>query len=232
MSHAKMPNPPSQTIYVNHLNEKVPKQELRRSLYALYSQFGPILDVVALKTIKMRGQAFVVFRDIADASNALRGTQGYVFYGKPMAVAYAKEKSNVLTKGQPVKKKVVKKARVTTDTAAVTAGDEEDEDIAMDVEEDNAVATPGPGGDDITATQEGEHNILFVSNLPDECTEAMLVALFQQFPGYRESRTVGGRADIAFVEFDSAPKATVALEALQGFKVSPKHAMVIKYAKK
>ncbi len=35
---------------------------MRRALYNFFSQFGPILDVVALKTKKMRGQAFVVFR--------------------------------------------------------------------------------------------------------------------------------------------------------------------------
>ena len=36
--------------------------ELRRSLYFLFSQYGAVLDVVALKTPKMRGQAFVVFK--------------------------------------------------------------------------------------------------------------------------------------------------------------------------
>ena len=58
--------------------------ELKRSLYAIFSQFGPILDIVALKTLKMRGQAFVVFRDIASATSALRSMQGFPFYDKPM----------------------------------------------------------------------------------------------------------------------------------------------------
>jgi hypothetical protein len=40
-----------------------------RELYVLCSQFGSVLDVVALKTPKMRGQAFVVFQDLrGDAS--------------------------------------------------------------------------------------------------------------------------------------------------------------------
>jgi len=54
--------PPNQTLYINNLNEKLPKDELRRALYALFGQFGPVLDVVALKTVRMRGQAFIVFR--------------------------------------------------------------------------------------------------------------------------------------------------------------------------
>ena len=58
--------------------------ELKKSLYAIFSQFGPILDIVALKTLKMRGQAFVVFRDLPSATNALRSMQGFPFYDKPM----------------------------------------------------------------------------------------------------------------------------------------------------
>lgn len=58
--------------------------ELKKSLYAIFSQFGPIMDIVALKTLKMRGQAFVVFKDISSATNALRSMQGFPFYDKPM----------------------------------------------------------------------------------------------------------------------------------------------------
>lgn len=72
---AKMDMRPNNTIYINNLNEKVKKEELKKSLYAIFSQFGPILDIVALKTLKMRGQAFVAFKDINAASEALRSMQ-------------------------------------------------------------------------------------------------------------------------------------------------------------
>ena len=58
--------------------------ELKKSLYAIFSQFGQILDIVALKSLKMRGQAFVIFKDINSATNALRSMQGFPFYDKPM----------------------------------------------------------------------------------------------------------------------------------------------------
>lgn len=58
--------------------------ELKKSLYAIFSQFGQILDVVAMKTLKARGQAFVVFKEIGSATNALRSMQGFPFYDKPM----------------------------------------------------------------------------------------------------------------------------------------------------
>ncbi len=61
--------------------------ELKRSLYALFSQFGQIMDIVALKTTKMRGQAFVIFKELSAATNALRQLQGFPFYNKPMVSA-------------------------------------------------------------------------------------------------------------------------------------------------
>lgn len=59
---------------------------MKKSLYAIFSQFGQILDIVALKTLKMRGQAFVIFKEIASATNALRSMQGFPFYEKPMVI--------------------------------------------------------------------------------------------------------------------------------------------------
>lgn len=58
--------------------------ELKKSLYAVFSQFGKILDIVACKTLKLRGQAWVVFDDVTAATNALRQMQGFPFYDKPM----------------------------------------------------------------------------------------------------------------------------------------------------
>lgn len=89
---------PNQTIYINNLNEKTKKEELKKSLYAIFSQFGQILDIVALKTLKMRGQAFVIFKEISSASNALRTMQGFPFYDKPMRIAYAKTDSDIVAK--------------------------------------------------------------------------------------------------------------------------------------
>jgi RNA recognition motif-containing protein len=42
------------------------------------------MDVVALKTKKMRGQAFVVFTELHSATNAVRAANGVALYGRPM----------------------------------------------------------------------------------------------------------------------------------------------------
>ena len=89
---------PNHTIYINNLNEKIKKDDLKKSLYAIFTQFGQILDIVALKTLKMRGQAFVIFKEISSATNALRSMQGFPFYDKPMRIAYSKGDSDIIAK--------------------------------------------------------------------------------------------------------------------------------------
>lgn len=79
-----MSNQPNTTLYINNLNDQVTKEELRSQLYALFTTYGKIIDVIASKGTKMRGQAFLVFTDLAGATSALRACEGMVFYDKPM----------------------------------------------------------------------------------------------------------------------------------------------------
>lgn len=72
------------SLYCTNLPDKLQKQDLRLSLYTLFSTYGPVLDVVALKTAKMRGQAHIVFRDIQASTQAMRALQGFDFFGKEM----------------------------------------------------------------------------------------------------------------------------------------------------
>ncbi|KAI9781437.1 MAG: U2 snRNP complex subunit msl1 [Geoglossum umbratile] len=90
--------PPNQTLYCNNLPDKLQKQDLRLSLYLLFSTYGPVLDVVALKTSKMRGQAHVVFRDVQASTQAMRALQGFNLFGKEMKISYAKGKSDTIAK--------------------------------------------------------------------------------------------------------------------------------------
>ena len=73
---------------------------MKKSLQAVFSQFGKIIDVVAAKTYKLRGQAWVVFADVASATSAMRTMQGFPFYDKPMNLAYANTKSDATAKAE------------------------------------------------------------------------------------------------------------------------------------
>ena len=85
--------PPSQSLYVSNLNHKVKKEVVRRGLYALFGQFGRILDIVVSRAERLRGQAWVVFHDIGDATNALRRLQGFAFFDRALRVQFARGKS-------------------------------------------------------------------------------------------------------------------------------------------
>ncbi|NWT76521.1 SNRPA protein, partial [Prunella himalayana] len=89
---------PNHTIYINNLNEKIKKDELKKSLYAIFSQFGQILDILVSRSLRMRGQAFVIFKEMSSATNALRSMQGFPFYDKPMRIQYAKTDSDIIAK--------------------------------------------------------------------------------------------------------------------------------------
>ncbi|XP_073829614.1 U1 small nuclear ribonucleoprotein A snf [Musca autumnalis] len=212
---------PNQTIYINNLNEKIKKEELKKSLYAIFSQFGQILDIVALKTLKMRGQAFVIFKEIASASNALRTMQGFPFYDKPMRIAYAKTDSDVVAKMKGTYKERPKKVKPPKPAAP-----------AEDKKDKKKKTTNAENSNPNAQSEQPPNQILFLTNLPEETNEMMLSMLFNQFPGFKEVRLVPNRHDIAFVEFATELQSNAAKEALQGFKITPSHAMKITFAKK
>ncbi|XP_068178552.1 U2 small nuclear ribonucleoprotein B'' [Antennarius striatus] len=214
---------PNHTIYINNINDRVKKEELKRSLYALFSQFGQIIEIVAMKTMKMRGQAFVVFKELAAATNALRQLQGFPFYNKPMRIQYAKTDSEVITKvkgsyGDKDKKKDKKKKA-------------QEPPASLAKKPPAVLATPvlSPA---VQVPDNPPNYILFLNNLPEETNEMMLSMLFNQFPGFKEVRLVPGKHDIAFVEFEGETQAGVAKDALQGFRITATCAMKITYAKK
>lgn len=96
--------PPNQSLYLQNLPEKHPKPSLRRELYALFSTYGAILDITALKTPQMRGQAHILFRDVASANLAMREAQGFELGGRPIRISFSRNRSQTLAKmtGVPI----------------------------------------------------------------------------------------------------------------------------------
>ncbi|XP_016450034.2 U2 small nuclear ribonucleoprotein B'' [Nicotiana tabacum] len=225
--------PPNQTIYIKNLNEKVKKEELKRSLYCLFSQYGRIADIVALKTPKLRGQAWVVFSEVTAASNAVRQMQNFPFYDKPMRLQYAKTKSDCIAKAEGTydkKKKQeekVEKRKRTEEIPQTGAANGPRADS-----NGGPAAASRQGRPSAQETVAEPNNILFIQNLPHETTSMMLEVLFKQYPGFREVRMIEAKPGIAFVEFDDDVQSSVAMQALQGFKITPQNPMAITYAKK
>lgn len=224
---------PNQTIYINNLNERIKKEELRKSLYAMFTQFGTVLDVVASKTLANRGQAFVVFKDVLSATNAMKSMKNFPFFDKPMKIRYAKKQSDIIAKLSgsfvPADPKVTAKRRLEQAEAAKkrqkTA--ETSQRKEKKVRDDNKDSTSA-----LNPKQQPPNKILFVEHLPEGCSDTTIANLFQQYNGFKEVRMVQGKTGIAFVEFDTDVDAGVAMNALQHWKVTPNNLMVISYAKK
>lgn len=237
--------PPRETIYINNVNEKVNKDELKKSLYAVFSQFGSILDIVALKNFKMRGQAFVVFQDISAATQAVRQMQGFPFYDKPMRITYAKSKSDSTAKldgtfqAKDKAERAAKRKAEREERKEGKKGAKPAQQSLPPPEEERAASVAPPEAPPKQAevasaapTVALPNQILFVENLPEQVNEMMLSMLFQQFPGFKEVRLVPGKSTIAFIEFESEMQSGVAMTGLQNFKITPTNLMKITYAKR
>ena len=209
---------PNQTVYINNLNEKIKKDALKKSIYSVFSQFGKILDVVCCRGLKLRGQAWVVFADVGPATNALRQMQGFPFYDKPMRIAFAKAKSDVVSKADGSFVAREKRKREAPPPKAPPATE--------------ALEAPKPAKAAKADKNATPSNVLFAQDLPDDCNDMMLSILFQQYGGFKEVRMVPGKKGIAFVEFADETQASLALQGLDNFKLTPTDTLALSFAKR
>jgi|EP00927_Polykrikos_kofoidii_P013841 RNA recognition motif-containing protein len=236
--------PPNQTLYVNNLNEKTKIPELKCLLMELFSTYGEVVDIVAWAAKRKIGQAFVVFRDISCATNALRALQGFQFMDKPLGIHYAKSKSDFIAHedgtfkprakaGMPGKEDDKKRTppppllRGVPGKGGVLGVPMQRTPLGPK----SLIPHPGAGalkGADADGGQPS--NVLFVENLPPEVNEMMLKMLFRQYPGFQEARPIKGR-NVAFIEYADELQAGIAKHGLQGFMVTPEMALKISFAK-
>ncbi|KAL9712656.1 hypothetical protein Ac2012v2_003893 [Leucoagaricus gongylophorus] len=201
---------PNATLYINNLNDKINRDELKLQLYALFTTHGKIIDIVASKGGKMRGQAFLVFADLAGATAAMRACTGMMFYDKPLRISYAKTKSyatlrredpnfvppssvhaNPLLPDQTNGKRP-RDGDAADDERTAKRERSDDSDEEMEIEDDdddddsrapNKTSSEPPSiipQQVSTATAR-----LLCTNLPEEVTDDVLSVLFQQHPGLK-----------------------------------------------
>jgi len=203
-------------LYINNLNDQVNKDELRSQLYALFSTYGKIIDVIASKGPKKRGQAFLVFTDLAGATSALRACEGMVFYDKPMHIDYAKSKSYATLKREDplfVPPNSAHAHSSATQNGRITISDkrerdddtedderqakrekaDEDDEEEMEIDEDEESVQPSTSAltsDSVPPASEQPSARLLCTNLPQEVTNDVLSVLFQQYKGFRSNHVV------------------------------------------
>uniref|UniRef100_A0A7N0TS48 RRM domain-containing protein n=1 Tax=Kalanchoe fedtschenkoi TaxID=63787 RepID=A0A7N0TS48_KALFE len=233
-------SPPNMTIYINNLNEKIKLDELKKSLHAVFSQFGKILEVLAFKTLKHKGQAWVVFEEAASAASALRQMQGFPFYDKPMRIQYAKTKSDIIAKADGTFVPREKRKRHEERAGKKKREQQEAMQAALGPAYAGAYGpmpslsqVPYMGGvrPILPEAPAPPNNILFIQNLPHDTSQMRLQMLFCQHVGFKEVRMIEAKPGIAFVEYSNEMQATFAMQVLQGYKIGD-NPMLISYAKK
>jgi len=242
------------SLYVNNLNDKINTETLKKSLREVFQAFGGIIDIIAMKSLKRRGQAWIIFKELSSATNALKSLQGFPFYNKPMRIAYAKTKSDVVAKADGTyverPKKIVKRedlrkgktaaAPAVSQTAAAPAPEKKaapapvvsqktiQDRIGWNPNQAPAAAAAAPAK---TMGTTAPNRTLFVESLPAEATDTMLSMLFRQYPGFQEVRLIPGR-NVAFVDYENEHQAGMALQGLQGFAMTPEVKLSLTYARK
>jgi len=213
-------SPASSTVYVRNLNEKVSQAELKSALHAVFSAFGKVLRVICARTYKLRGQAWVVYKEKANAISAVSNLDGFRFYDKPLSLTYAQKQSSLEQyecRGNP-----------THDKYAGRKADSQAKERATRGRGDNlsnhaSFTNIGNAGAHRSA-------LLCVRGLPASTTENMLKLLFEQFAGFKSVTLPTNSVGTALVQFKQADHAAVALNGLQGFKLNPTHTLSLSYS--
>jgi len=212
------PTTPRRTLYVHNLNEKIKLDVMKKSLEAIFSPFGEILEISIKKNFKMRGQAFIVMKDVESATRALNVIQGFAFYNKLLDIQYARIDSDIIAKMEGRYEQQKRKR------------EEEKERKLKEAKKPKETPVVKPAV--VPIVYEIPNNILFIQNLPSDATTQSLSSLFQQYPGFKEVRLVPGKKDIAFIEYETEQQAGIAKQALNGYQMSESNAIKVTFAKK
>ena len=224
----------NETLYVNHLNEKIKTDLLRENLYYLFSQFGDVLEINIRKSKKMRGQAFIVYKDINDATRAKVSLNNFLFLGSRINIDYAKSKSDIIVKikGQSSQNNeeyqktgtyLTRKRKRMLEYQNIK--EEKKEKKKETVEKKESIELD----EDIDGECLNENKILFVTGLGKEVNEKMISLVFNKFKGLKDIRFFNGRG-FCFVEYDNEINAGTALLSLNNMKLTENTTMKISYA--
>ena len=76
------------------MHERIKPEQLKEALTEIFSEYGTIIDFIARRNLKAKGQAFIVFDTVEAATNAIEAIQGFELFDKPMVLDFAKTKSD------------------------------------------------------------------------------------------------------------------------------------------
>ncbi|GFP58206.1 hypothetical protein ACSS6W_005392 [Trichoderma asperelloides] len=228
---------PISTVYVQNLEERVKPEVLSEALKTIFSEFGNVIDIVAKRNLKAKGQAFIVFDQQSAAQNAIEEVEGFELFGKPMKVAMARMQSDKTVETNCSKdefethkrhrqaEKDKRKALEAADEQRQlkrAAGAAAEARPSKSAKPSGLKSTSAPASAVVPDEYLPPNKILFIQNVPDEYDIDGLNAIFGRFDGFREIRLVPGRRGIAFVEYQNEQGAITAKENTAGMLLADK----------
>ncbi|KAK8219321.1 hypothetical protein M8818_001055 [Zalaria obscura] len=228
-------SPARNATFVKNLEESVKIPALIEALREVFEEYGTIVDIVAKKSLKRKGQAFIVFDSADSAENAIDEVNGFELFGKQMHLDFAKTKSDATVKregteedleqhkrhrlAEKERKQALEAAEAARNLKRPAPGAPEPEQPAQRIKAARGAGLKGAGGAGAGVIPDEylpPNKILFIRQLPDNYGVDELTTIFSRFPGFREVRLVPGRAGIAFVEYEAEDGAISAKEATAG----------------
>ncbi len=209
---------PSQTIYVNHINQKIKPNVLKEHLQTIFSKYGTILELHVRKSYKTRGQAWVTYENMDDAKKAIDNliiiqtefNDLNINNTRPIQVNYSKNKAITIAKKDGTykeRKRVFDNNNNNNNNQNGNDGNNDNNNKRMKI--DNP-----------------PHSTLLIQHIPKEMEEQQLIEIFNKFPKFKKFRFIRIR-DVAFVDFDNVSSATHAINEIR--RVEP--SMYLNYAK-
>nr|OQO24221.1 hypothetical protein B0A51_07612 [Rachicladosporium sp. CCFEE 5018] len=217
--------PPSATVYVRNLDERIKIPALIEALHGVFDEFGEIVDIIAKRSNKRKGQAFIVYTTAEAAQEAIDELQGFELFGKQIGLEFARTRSDATVEkedgeeGLEAHKKhrlAEKERKQALEAAELARAPKRPADTEELPDRPSKTAKPTAANAVIPDEYLPPAKTLFLQELPEDYGHAALEIVFKRFPGFREIRLVPTRKTIAFVEYEDEAAAITAKEAVTG----------------
>lgn len=219
---------PRETVMVGNISQKVPHNDLKKLLFELFSPYGRIIDINVKRVLKqthrpgvnkqtkklydkhgtfMKITAFIVFENTASSILAKK-LHKFDFFGRPLFVQFAKEKSDITAMIDGT----FKKDKMDKATREKMEGKKDKKVVIKKILKQSLVG-------EISSS-------IVIENCEEEWTIEIMRPLFTQFPGLVDLREGESKMHIDFKHEDYA---TQCLKELQGFKIENEKKMQLVY---
>ncbi|GAM90208.1 hypothetical protein ANO11243_082490 [Dothideomycetidae sp. 11243] len=210
---------PSST-FINNLEEKLKIPALKETLQGLFAEYGTIIDIVAKKSLKRKGQAFVVYETVESAQAAIDDLDGFDLAGKEIRCTFAKTRSDAIVKRDDTEQSFEEHVRA-------RKAEKERKEKAEQENNKKRSATEAAGPNKSKMARSGPvsiddsmpSSVLVVQGIPDDYDENAMSAIFGRYPDFKEFHAVPHRKGLGFAHYETIEGATHARQQVAGISL-------------